>query len=66
MWSDCSNDGMGLGYFAVICMLNHIFKGGVSCALIEYCFNGKKWNPCLEVERPTAVQYRETLSNSLN
>lgn len=37
-------------------MLNHIFKGGISCALIEYCFNGKKWNPCLEVERPTIVQ----------
>lgn len=60
MWSDWSNvrGWVSDTTSVAIRMLDHNVKGGISG---QYTFNGKKWNPCLEVERPHIIQCKEVL-----
>lgn len=44
-------------------MLNGNVEGGITCG--QYCFNGEKWNPCLEMEMPIIIHYKEALYNNL-
>lgn len=43
-------------------MLNGNFEGEISCG--HYSFNERKWNPCLEPEKPTVVQCKKALSKT--
>lgn len=45
-------------------MLSGNDEGRISCG--QYSFNGKKWNPYLEIEKPIIICCKEALSNNLN